>query len=222
MNPQLNPKQLSKQVEKIETATLGMGWFWGPDARFGHYPGVIRTRVGYAGGTKVNPTYREMGDHTEIIEMDFDPTMMDYSEILNLFWAHHHAQRLNQYRGRQYMSLLLYHNDQQKEKAIQVKQKWENEFHAKIQTEINAYTGMYLAEDKHQKYYLKRFPKAYNTIKGLFSTHQELVDSTLVTRLNGFVREFGSIQDIERDLMNWGLTKKELSSLITRIRSLKW
>ena len=93
----------------------------------GLFPGVVRTRVGYAGGTKADPTYREMGDHTEIIEIDFDPSMIDYCVIINIFWTHHNAKRMNQYRQRQYMSLLLYHNKEQKEKAHQVKQKWETQ-----------------------------------------------------------------------------------------------
>ncbi len=62
----------------LQTATLGMGCFWSPDALFGQLPGVIRTRVGYAGGTSAEPTYRQMGDHTETLQIDFDPQIIKF------------------------------------------------------------------------------------------------------------------------------------------------
>ncbi len=183
---------------------------------------MIRTRVGYAGGTKVDPTYRQMGDHTETIEIDYDPSMTDLKELLDLFWMHHNAMKTSSYRGRQYMSLLLYRNELQKEKAYQLKQKWEKDLNGKIQTEISPYKAFYLAEDKHQKYYLKRFQKAYKTVMDCFPTHQEVIDSTLVARLNGFVREFGSLHDVRKDVETWGLSENDCKSVMTIINSLKW
>ena len=56
-----------------ETATFGLGCFWGPDGRFGALEGVVRTRVGYAGGTRTDPSYHALGDHTEVLQVDFDP-----------------------------------------------------------------------------------------------------------------------------------------------------
>ena len=76
MDIQTIEKALHQSNDFLETATFGMGCFWGPDARFGSLPGVIRTRVGYAGGTTPSPTYRQMGDHTETVEIDFDPTIL--------------------------------------------------------------------------------------------------------------------------------------------------
>jgi len=68
--------------EMTETATFGVGCFWGPDAQFGALDGVVCTRVGYAGGTKTDPTYHSLGDQTEVFQLDFDPDVISYSDLL--------------------------------------------------------------------------------------------------------------------------------------------
>lgn len=98
-----------------ETATLAMGCFWGPEALFGALPGVVRTRTGYAGGTASDPTYRHMGDHTETVEVDFDPAVLAYDDILRVFWNGHRPENINSYKGRQYQSMLLYRSPEQKD-----------------------------------------------------------------------------------------------------------
>jgi hypothetical protein len=75
MNQGIPPIDLSVPA-RIETATFALGWFWGPDSRFGSIKGVIRTRVGYTGGKKKNPTYHSLGDHSESIQIDYDPSMI--------------------------------------------------------------------------------------------------------------------------------------------------
>jgi len=72
-----------------ETATFALGCFWGPDASFGALEGVVRTRVGYAGGTTEGPTYKMIGDHTETIEIDYDPAVISYRELLEIFFDSH-------------------------------------------------------------------------------------------------------------------------------------
>ena len=79
-------------------------------------PGIVRTRVGYAGGTTVNPTYRNIGDHAETIQIDFDPTVMTYEELLATFWASHNPIRLK--LRRQYMSAIFYHDASQRDAAL--------------------------------------------------------------------------------------------------------
>src|SRR5690606_15160305 len=68
----------------LSRATFGMGCFWSPEARFGALPGVVRTKVGYAGGSAMNPTYKEMGDHTETVQIEFDDHILPYEEIVRL------------------------------------------------------------------------------------------------------------------------------------------
>lgn len=70
-------------------ATFAMGCFWGCDSLYGATKGVIRTRVGYCGGTKTIPTYRNIGDYTESIEVDYDPNEIKYETLLNIFWSNH-------------------------------------------------------------------------------------------------------------------------------------
>ncbi|WP_245796393.1 peptide-methionine (S)-S-oxide reductase [Domibacillus antri] len=95
---------------KVETATFGMGCFWGADARFGSLPGVISTRVGFAGGLRENPTYRHMGDHTETLQVDFDPAALSFEKILRIFGGNHTSTNRVNDKERQYMSLLFYHD----------------------------------------------------------------------------------------------------------------
>ena len=79
--------------------------FLGPDAQFGAIDGVIRTRVGYAGGTKHDPTYRSLGDHTEVIQVEFDPNMVTYRDILQLVFESHNPK--GQTRKTQYQNVVL-------------------------------------------------------------------------------------------------------------------
>lgn len=214
--------ELNLQVVTMETATLGMGCFWGPDSRFGHLPGVIRTRVGYAGGTSADPTYRNIGDHTETIEIDFDPSRLSYETILTIFWQNHNAIKDRHFKERQYLSLLLYHNEKQQAIAQRVKAEQEHETGKKIQTEFQPYTAFYRAEERHQKYFLNRFPKALETILPLFSDYTTFVDSTIAARLNGFVREFGTLADIKAEISQWGLDPNSYSILETALTNIKW
>lgn len=213
---------LNRRSTSFQTATFSMGCFWGPDSQFGHLPGVIRTRVGYAGGTTLDPTYRLMGDHTETLEIDFDPEVIRYSTILTLFWDSHDAAKDRTYKGRQYLSLLFYHDAEQQKIAHQVKQDWENKQHKKIQTEIQPYTHFYQAEDRHQKYFLKRYPKAHSSITYLFPTYSDYIDSTIAARLNSFVREFGLLADIKKELEFWGLNENEKYILEELLDTIRW
>src|SRR6056297_3828024 len=96
--------QKMNEVE-TETATFALGCFWGPDASFGALEGVIRTRVGYAGGSTEGPTYKMIGDHTETIEIDYDPAVISYRELLEIFFDSHNPY--SQSYSRQYASLIL-------------------------------------------------------------------------------------------------------------------
>jgi peptide-methionine (S)-S-oxide reductase len=118
---------------------------------------VIRTRVGYSGGTKENPTYRSMGDHTETIQIDYDPEIISFENILDVFWKNHNPLR-SSFGSRQYMSIILYHDDNQKELALKTKKDWEDMLDGEIQTEMVPYSVFYNAEDYHQKYYLRWYP----------------------------------------------------------------
>lgn len=72
-----------------EKATFGMGCFWGVESLFGATKGVIRTRVGFTGGEKKAPVYKNLGDHTEAVELEFDPKVVTYETLLDIFWSNH-------------------------------------------------------------------------------------------------------------------------------------
>ncbi|GAE37165.1 peptide methionine sulfoxide reductase MsrA [Halalkalibacter akibai JCM 9157] len=163
-----------------------------------------------------------MGDHTETIEIDFDPDVIQVSELLTIFWGNHNSLRKEVYRGRQYLSLFLYRTEAQRKMALQLKENLEDKLNGVIQTEVSPFTHFYVAEDKHQKYYLKRFPKAYEDLLHLFESHQQFVNSTLVARLNGFVREFGTLQTIRTELEHWKLDEREYQVILKIINGLKW
>ena len=87
-NPSIPPIDAAAPA-KTETATYAMGCFWGPDSLFGSLDGVIRTRVGYAGGTTESPTYHNIGDHTETIQIDYNPAKISYEQLLEIYWDNH-------------------------------------------------------------------------------------------------------------------------------------
>ena len=205
----------------LETATFGMGCFWGPEARFGGLRGVIRTRVGYAGGTTVAPTYKTIGDHTETIEIDYDPGIISYEDILYHFWRNHYPNR-DQYKGQQYVSSLRYRCYQQRRIIELVKGEMEKELGESIETEITPLEHFTLAEDRHQKYYLKRYPNILEKLHSLYPSEESLIDSTFAARLNGFVKGFGTRDQIVTEIEGWPLQENARQQLIQQFLKLKW
>ena len=125
-------------------ATFGMSWFWFPEAQFGSTKGIIRTRVGYAGGTKVNPSYYSLGDHTETVDLDYDPSVTNYAELLKLFWNNHDPCTRQK---RQYMSAIFYHDEEQKTLAEQTMEEQQGQKNKPIATQILPATEFYVAEE---------------------------------------------------------------------------
>ncbi|WP_423190407.1 peptide-methionine (S)-S-oxide reductase MsrA [Alkalibacterium sp. f15] len=213
---------LNRRAKTMETATFGMGCFWGPESQFGQYPGVIHTRTGFTGGTTAEPTYRNIGDHTEAIQIDFDSSLLSYEDILQIYWDSHDAVKDRSFKGRQYLSLLIVHSTNQRETVELIKIEWEKRHGKTIGTEIQYDRPFYPAENRHQKYFLKRFPKAMESILPLFSDHQHFTDSTIAARLNGFVRENGRLNDIKDEISDWQLTDEEENVLQNMLQKIRW
>ncbi|GEK91261.1 peptide-methionine (S)-S-oxide reductase MsrA [Alkalibacterium kapii] len=212
----------NRRAKQLETVTLGMGCFWGPESQFGQYPGVIRTQTGFSGGTSPDPTYRNIGDHTEVVQIVFDASLMTYEDILNIFWDSHDAFKDRYYKERQYISLLIVHSTEQLGKAEKVKKERENRYGKQIKTDIQYDLPFYPAEDRHQKYFLKRFDKATASLFPLFSDHKSFVHSTIAARLNGFVRENGRLDNIKDEISDWQLTKEAETILRETLRDIRW
>ena len=146
----------------MEQATFGAGCFWCVEAVFQNLKGVEKVVSGYAGGRNKNPTYKEvcsgLTGHAEVIDITFDPTIITYKELLEIFWKTHDSTTLNRQgadAGTQYRSVIYYHNDEQKQLAEDYKKKL-NDGHAfpdPVVTEITAAPEFFAAENYHQNYF---------------------------------------------------------------------
>ena len=146
-------------------ATFGAGCFWGVEAAYRQIPGVISTRVGYLGGTMENPTYRDVCSgrtgHAEVVEVTYDSDRLTYEDMLTVFWDNHNPTTLNRQGpdiGTQYRSAIFYHEDEQKEAAVESKEERDRSgrYRNPIVTEITPASTFYEAEDYHQQYLEKR------------------------------------------------------------------
>lgn len=155
----------SPEEARMETATFGAGCFWGVEAAFGRIPGVVSTTVGYAGGTKDNPSYEEVcrGDtgHTEVVRVDFDPDRVSYAELLNAFWECHDPTQINRQGpdfGYQYRSVVFGESDEQLAVARASKEALANsgKHRRPVATAIEPARKFYRAEEYHQRYLAKR------------------------------------------------------------------
>jgi len=180
--------------EDLEVATFGSGCFWCAEAVFERLKGVKAVVSGYSGGHVENPTYRQvssgMTGHAEVVQITFDPSVISYEELLDVFWKTHDPTKLNQQgpdHGPQYRSVIFYHNERQKELAEKSKSEQANPGHSsrrgakeakdtgaskpkggkptpgsrKIVTAIEPFTEFYAAEPEHQNYFRNHPNEAY-------------------------------------------------------------
>jgi peptide-methionine (S)-S-oxide reductase len=147
---------------KTETATFGGGCFWCTEAVYQELDGVLKVESGYAGGSVPNPSYKQVctgtTGHAEVIQITFDPAVISFEELLDVFWVTHDPTTLNRQGadvGTQYRSVIFYHDEAQKAVAEKSRQAadaaglWPNP----IVTEISPLTNYTQAEDYHQNYY---------------------------------------------------------------------
>jgi len=159
---------MNNSTNHTELATLGGGCFWCMEAVFKMLPGVKSVTSGYAGGTKENPTYKEVcnGDtgHAEVIQIEFDPAVISYEKLLATFWEAHDPTTLDRQgndTGTQYRSVILYRNEAQKTAAEKAKAEAQKHFREPIVTEIAPLGKFYPAEDYHQDYYRQNSNQPY-------------------------------------------------------------
>lgn len=144
---------------------FGAGCFWGVEERFRKLKGVKSTSVGYSGGVFPDPTYKDVCSdktgHAEVVQIEFDPSIISYEELLDEFWEAHNPTSLNRQGfdiGTQYRSVIYYYTPKQKQKALQSKEKLEKsgKYKKPIATQIEPAETFYRAEEYHQKYVQKR------------------------------------------------------------------
>jgi peptide-methionine (S)-S-oxide reductase len=173
---------------------------------------VIRTCVGYAGGTTDSPTYHNIGDHSETIQIDYDPDKISYEELLQVFWDSHSPT--TQSWSTQYRSIIFYHNDEQRQLTVASRQQEEARSGRTIVTEIVPFSEFYLAEDYHQKYYLQHERTLMEELRTIYPDFNDFVDSTVAARINGFLGGHGSLESLDEQIDSFGLSPEASSRLL--------
>lgn len=163
MTSVLSPNLL--YTEGMDKATFAAGCFWGVEAQFRSVPGVRDARVGYIGGALPEPTYKDVCSgrtgHAEAVQVEFDPAIVSYSQLLDQFFQLHDPTTLNRQgpdHGTQYRSAIFYHSAEQRAAAEAAKEKWNHSerFRHPVVTQIAEAGTFWDAEDYHQRYLEKR------------------------------------------------------------------
>lgn len=172
--------------------------------------------MGYAGGLAANPDYHHIKDHTETVQIDYDPQRITFSQLLDVFWQSHNPA--SQPWSRQYMHAVFYHDARQqvlaRESLAAVEKK-----KGRVQTRILPLHRFTLAEDYHQKYLLKQQPRLTEELRQVYPDHRQFVDSTAVSRLNGYSGGFGNDVQLKREIDRLGLSeagKRALGDMVRR------
>jgi len=169
---------------ETETATFALGCFWGPDARFGAVDGVVRTRVGYAGGTDPDPTYHSLGDHSEAVQIDYDPDDCSFRDLLAIAFENHDHR--HQPGKIQYQNILFTETPRQRETlgAFLADRGLEPD---DLATRIEERSRFHSAESYHQKYNLKGKRWVANAFEEAGYDEQDIRDSPAAAKLNAHV-----------------------------------
>lgn len=157
-------------AKKLDVAVFGGGCFWCTEAVFSRLKGIETVTSGYAGGKVANPSYfqvsEELTGHAEVVKLEFDPSIITYNQLLDIFWHVHDPTTLNQQGadvGSQYRSIILFTTEEQKHLAQSALAtlKTSNEFRSPIVTEIQPLDAFYTAEEYHQRYYERNEDQPY-------------------------------------------------------------
>ncbi len=167
--------------------------------------GVIRTRVGYSGGAKANPTYKSLGDHTETIQIDFDPTKTTYEQILNVFWNSHDPSGWS--FAKQYRNVIFYHSEEQRRSAEKTRDRIAAQTGKKVRTDIEPVSTFYVAEDYHQKFRLQQDSVITAEYDAIYPDIKNFVDSTAVSRVNGYLGGYGTSAQLRKEIKSLGLSE---------------
>ena len=168
--------------------------------------------MGYSGGHTRNPTYHNLGDHAETLQIDYDPGKISYAELLEVFWESHDPTRKS--FSRQYMSAVFYHSEAQKKTAMEMKQRETKAAGSEIYTEIVPAGEFYSAEAYHQKYMLRRDRLLVQEYSAIYPELEDFVDSTAVARVNGYVAGNGTPEGLKSELAGLGLSPEAGGRLV--------
>jgi peptide-methionine (S)-S-oxide reductase len=159
-DPAAEPTSPKSMEKKLETATLGAGCYWCVEAVLQRIKGIEKITSGFMGGHVKNPSYQDAcagtTGHAEVVQLEFDPAVISYEKVLEVFWKLHDPTTLNRQGadvGTQYRSAIYYHSDEQKKAAEASKKKHQSDFNDPIVTEITASSEFYSGPAYHQDYF---------------------------------------------------------------------
>jgi peptide-methionine (S)-S-oxide reductase len=159
--------------------------------------------VGYAGGLTGDPDYGHIGDHTEVVQIDYDTTRISYTDLLEIFWNSHDSAAWQ--GARQYLRAVFYQDERQQSLALASLRAAQGRTDEPVRTRVAPVRSFTLAEDYHQKYLLKGYTELAREMTRIYPRKQDFVDSTAVTRLNGYAGGYGSREQLGRDIDRLGL-----------------
>ncbi len=169
--------------DTTEAATFGLGCFWGPDAQYGAEEGIVRTRVGYAGGTKTDPGYHSLGNHTEVFQLEFDPDVLTYTDLLEQVFQSHNPR--SQTRKTQYQNVVFAATPRQ-QTALDEYLRAHGLDADSIETRIEQLSRFYNAEDYHQKYSLRSQQSFMSSFEEAGYDDEDIRESPMAAKLNGY------------------------------------
>ncbi len=174
--------------------------------------------MGYGGGAKKYPTYQNLGDHTETIQIDYDPTVISYENLLDVFWDSHNP--VSRSWSRQYMDAIFFQNNEQKRLALLSKDRLKQR-HKKIYTKILLLTEFYPAENYHQKYRLRSNRDLMRDFNTIYPRGEDFMNSTAAARINGYLSGYGSLENLKDELSGFGLSPAAERKLVEVVKKRK-
>jgi peptide-methionine (S)-S-oxide reductase len=180
---------------------------------------VIRTNVGYSGGKKKNPTYHSLGDHSESLRIDYDPSQVSYEKLLEIFWSSHNPTQ--KAWSSQYKAAVFCHNEDQKKLAMETRDREAARRNSKITTEVLPASDFYRAEAYHQKYRLRQDRELMKEFNTIYPSDDDFVNSTAAARVNGYLDGYGTPEALEKELDSLGLSPEANKKLMEIVRNRK-
>ncbi len=173
---------------------------------------MIRTRVGYAGGTRANPTYHSLGDHSETLQIDYDPERISFEKLLELYWGEHDPTSRSW--SSQYKAVVFYHDEEQKRLAEETRERLAAKLNRPIHTEVIPFSRFYPAEAYHQKYYLRQNKRLLKDLQRYYPQDADLMNSTAAARVNGYLGRFGTADRLKAEVDRLGLSEDARRELL--------
>ncbi len=177
---------------------------------------MVRTRVGYAGGTKADPTYHNLGDHSETVQIDYDPRVISYQDLLEVVWEHYRP--LTPSFSTQYATILFTHGAEQRRLALAAVERWQRQSGKTVHLDVRPAGPFHPAEDYHQKYSLKHSGELLAELRRAYPKEQDLVRSTVAARVNGYLAGYGSRSELEAEIDRYGLSASGRQRLMRSVR----